>query len=227
LKAAALAVGLSLSLAWGSAQLVGCKRSPRPTDPPPPPAALVPDAGLQPNSAVADNELWKSALADPADPIELGRLAEAEGATGLMVGFEEGGAVGLVALAALPFAEDAELATGRLAEVLPRLDPAGLAAVLDCIEGIVQRKRTQTEPLEPLGLRACFDALLLVSQRKETSAEFRARAVSVARLVAEIGPYDAGLLPTEFDRLASRVAPKKNRLQAFPRGGGQVSSLAA
>jgi hypothetical protein len=166
----------------------------------PPPAELVPDASVRADSGVADRELWKVAIEAPEDTTELARLAESEGATGLLIGLEEGGAVGLVALGALPFAEDAELATSRLAEILRTVEPATLGPVLDCLEGIVQRPRTQTEPLHPLGLHACFDALAEIARRNGVPAAVRARAVSVARLIAARGPYDVRLLPTEFDR---------------------------
>lgn len=194
---AAAALLVALAVAGAAA----CKRDPKPGEPPPPPAELVPDAGLvAKDSAVAEAEPWKAALAAPDDAIELARLAEAEGASGLLVGLEEGGATGLVALAALPYADDAEHALPRLAEILVAVPPASLPPVIDCVEGIVQRPLTQTEPKNPLGAHAAFDALLAIAKRTDVPAPTRARAVSVGRLIAARGPYDAKLLPTEFDR---------------------------
>jgi hypothetical protein len=194
---ALLAAGLGVSLG-----IAGCKKKePQGTEHlAPPPAELVPDASVRAGSVVAERELWRVALESPDDPTELRRLAESEGATGLLQGLEEGGAVGLVALAALPLAEDAELATPRLAEILRAAEPAMLPPVLDCLEGIAQRPRAQTEPLNPLGLHACFDALAELSRRSNAPPVLRARAVSVARLIASRAPYDVRILPTEFDR---------------------------
>ncbi|HEU4536925.1 MAG TPA: thiamine biosynthesis protein, partial [Polyangiaceae bacterium] len=76
----------------------------------PPPADLVPSAAVRPGSSRAGAECWQRALAEPDDPIELDRLAATEGASGLLAGLEEGGAVGLAALRALPRADDAEIA---------------------------------------------------------------------------------------------------------------------
>lgn len=178
----------------------GCRRKSAEQELPPPPAELLPDAGVRADSAVSDATLWRAALEAPDDTIELARLAEAEGASGLLVGLEEGGAVGVVALAALPLADDAELALPRLSEIIVQVDAAALAPIFDCIEGIVQRPRTQTEPQNPLGQHAAFDALLDLARRESLAAEHRARAVSVARLIAARGPYDASLLPTTYDR---------------------------
>ena len=182
-----------------SVAVASCKRDSRESAPPPP-AELVPDASVRGDSGVASAPLWAAALATPEDAIELARLAEAEGATGLQVGLEEGGAVGLVALAALPFADDAELAMGRLSEIVLQTDATGIPPVIDAMEGITLRPLTQTEPRNPVGVHACFDALLVLSKRTELTPQVRARAVSVARLIASRGPYDAKLLPTEFDK---------------------------
>ena len=191
---------LEIAIAFVSALSFGaCKRDSGPSLPPPP-AALVVDAGVAPDSALAQGLLWRAALAAPDDAIELARLAEAEGATGLLVGLEEGGATGVVALAALPYAEDAELAMQRLSEIVVQVDAPAMLAVLDTIEGIVQRPRRQTEPLAPLGLHAAFDALLSLAKRTDLAPEARARAISVARLISSRGPYDAKLLPTDLDR---------------------------
>ncbi|MEZ4308937.1 MAG: hypothetical protein R3F14_12940 [Polyangiaceae bacterium] len=54
------------------------------------------------------------AAGDGGDGVDLAELAEAEGATGLLEGVEDGGALFETACRALPFADDAELAAGRL-----------------------------------------------------------------------------------------------------------------
>lgn len=192
LSAASLCVLAALS--------VGCKREPAPAGAAPPPTNLAPDAAVAPDSAVAERPNWRAALASPDDALELARLAESEGAAGLLVGLEEGGAVGNVALLALPYADDAEHAVGRLAEILDAAPQETMALVIDAIEGITLRPLTQTEPGDPLAVHRAFDALARVAARKELPATVRARAVSVARLIASRRPYDPRGLPTEFDR---------------------------
>lgn len=183
-----------------SALVSGCKPDPKPGDAPPPPANLAPDAAVGADSAVAERAAWKAALASPDDALELARLAEAEGAAGLLAGLEEGGAVGNVALLALPYADDAEHAMGRLAEILESSPPETQALVIDAMEGITLRPTTQTEPRDPMGVHRAFDALSRVAAKKDLPAPLRARAVGVARLLASRRPYDARGLPTEFDR---------------------------
>ncbi|MCC6645514.1 MAG: thiamine biosynthesis protein [Polyangiaceae bacterium] len=180
--------------------VAGCKQDPKPGAAPPPPANLTPDAAVAADSGVAERAAWKDALAEPDDALLLARLAEAEGAAGLLVGLEEGGAVGNVALLALPYADDAEHAMGRLAEILEASPPESMALVIDAMEGITLRPLTQTEPADPLGVHRAFDALARTSSRKDLPAHVRARAVSVARLLASRRPFDARALPTEFDR---------------------------
>lgn len=165
-----------------------------------PPTDLVPSASVRPGSSLAGAERWQRALAEPDDPIELDRLAASEGAAGLLVGLEEGGAVGLAALRALPRTDDAEVAMGRLGEILLQADARTLPPVLDAVEGIALGPLAQRERLDPLGAHATFDALVAVAKRSDLPRPTRARAVSVARLLAQRAPYDARLLPTEFDR---------------------------
>lgn len=188
---AAASAGFVLSCRDGERRVAGLS---------PPPADLVPSAAVRPGSSLATVERWQRALAEPDDPVELDRLAIAEGASGLLAGLEEGGAVGLAALRALPRADDAEVALGRLAEILVQADARSLPPVIDAIEGVALRPLAQRERLDPLGAHASFDALVAVAKRTSLPKPTRARAVSVARLLAQRAPYDANLLPTEFDR---------------------------
>ncbi|HEU4407169.1 MAG TPA: thiamine biosynthesis protein [Polyangiaceae bacterium] len=187
---AAAAAGVVLSCRGGERRVAGLT---------PPPADLVPSAAVRPGSSLAGVERWQRVLAEPDDPVELDRLATAEGASGLLAGLEEGGAVGLAALRALPRADDAEVALGRLAEILLQAAPPALPPVLDAVEGVALRPLAQRERLDPLGQHAAFDALVVVAKRGDLPKPTRARAVSVARLLAQRAPYDARLLPTEFD----------------------------
>lgn len=190
----------TLALAASVSFVCGCKPDPKPGDAPPPPANLAPDAAVGVDSAVADRSTWKAAIANPDDALELARLAEAEGTSGLMVGLEEGGATGNIALLALPYADDSEHAMGRLSEILEQTPPESMLLVLDAMEGITLRPQTQAEPRDPMGVHKAFDALVRVANRKELPANVRARAVSVGRLLASRRPYDPKALPTDFDK---------------------------
>ncbi len=193
----ALALGLVVVASFGP--IGACKKENRPGLAPPP-ANIVPDAKPKEGSVVTVKESWQRAMNAPDDPIELVRLAGAEGATGLMAGLEEGGASSVVALAALPYAEDAELAMGRLAEIALQADEKTAPLVIATIAGIAQRPLRSTELLDPLGAHAAFDAMVVVAKNGKLPAEIRAQAVSAGRLIAARRPYDARLLPTDFDK---------------------------
>src|SRR5690242_15940198 len=85
-------------LLW-SGPLAGCHSRQESTDAAPPPSLAVQPAK---ESERAKDELWRRAL--DGDPVDLARLADREGAGGLLEGLEEGGPIGLTALAALPSA---------------------------------------------------------------------------------------------------------------------------
>ena len=104
--------------ALSMALLGSCRRGDEAVaDAAPPPVLRAPAK----ESARAKDEMWRRAT--EGDPIELARLADREGAGGLLLGLEDGGEIGLTALAALPFADDAELAYQRLGEILRRNRP--------------------------------------------------------------------------------------------------------
>lgn len=190
---------VSLALVATVSAIPGCKKENRPGLAPPP-ANIVPDAKPKEGSVVTVKESWQRAMNAPDDPIELTRLAVSEGATGLMAGLEEGGASSVVALAALPFADDADLAMGRLAEILLQADEKTAPLVIASIAGVAQRPLRSTELLDPLGAHAAFDACVVVAKKDKLPAEIRAQAVSAGRLIAARRPYDARLLPTDFDK---------------------------
>jgi len=87
---------------------------------------------------------------------DLLRLAEREGAVGLLEGVEVGHGIALTAFLALPSAEDAELALPRLCELLQQMQDAPNAALLECIRDIAGRPPTQREPLAPGAHAQCL-----------------------------------------------------------------------
>src|SRR5262245_43150428 len=96
-------------------------------------------------SARARDELWQRAAG--GDAVDLARLADREGATGLVEGLDEGSSLAMVALDALPFADDAEAAYGRLGEILRQVDPAESGPLIRAVGGIARRPLRQREPV--------------------------------------------------------------------------------
>jgi hypothetical protein len=107
--------------------------------------------------------------------------------------------VGLAALAALPFADDAEAAYQRLGEIVRQVDPATAGPVVRAILDMASRPRRQTEPLDPPGVRSCADALLALAQRNSAPKGVRATAISALRLLAERGAVVVPAIPTDLD----------------------------
>jgi len=172
--------------------------------PEPPPAATSPATSAKPKaSATAPPESprlhdprWIQAAGD--DPLDKARLAVAVGAAGLLDGVEDGGETAAIALEALPFADDGEVALGRLAE-RARADAAGRGRILAAILGIAGQPRRQREALDPEGARRCAEALLVLAADATVPREERALAVSAARALSERGFVDRARIPTELD----------------------------
>jgi hypothetical protein len=145
----------------------------------------------------ANDELWRRAQG--GDPVDLARLADREGAGGLLEGLEVGGPIGLAALEALPFADDADNAYQRLGEIVRQIDPGESGPVVRAITGVALRPRRQTEPLDPPGLRFCAQALLGLAEKKSLPSAVRAPAISALRLLAERNAVDWSTIPTDLD----------------------------
>lgn len=160
-----------------------------------PPPSL--NSKTEKESERAKDELWHRA--GEGDPLDLARLADREGAGGLLEGLEEGGAVGRTALEALPFAEDADAALQRLGEIVRQIDPGESGPIVRSITGIALRPRRQTEPTDPAGLRSCAAALLDLAQKTSLAKTVRAPAISALRLLSERNGVDAGMIPTDLD----------------------------
>jgi hypothetical protein len=165
----------------------------------------APDAAPAPNlratsakeSERAKDDLWRRAAA--GDPLDLARLADREGAGGLLEGLAEGGPLGLLALEALPFADDAEGALQRLGEIVRQIDPGESGPVVRSIAGIAGRPRCQTEPIDPPGLRSCAQALLALTSKNGLARAVRADAISALRLLSEKGAVDPVAIPSDLD----------------------------
>ncbi len=93
------------------------------------------------------------------DPIALARLAEMEGAAGLLEGVRLGGGVGNVALHALAYAPDGELALEPLCAMTKRVTTAALDAVLAALLSIADGMAPEAERIGADGVRACRESL--------------------------------------------------------------------
>jgi hypothetical protein len=133
------------------------------------------------------------------DPASQMRLAAAEGAAGLLEAIEDGGETTATALVALPYAEDAEAALGRLGSLAQGSTPSLRGPVLAAILAIAGQPRRSREPLDPEGARACGEVVISLAARVELSREERATAVSAARALAEKGYADARRIPVDLD----------------------------
>ncbi|MET0595562.1 MAG: thiamine biosynthesis protein [Polyangiaceae bacterium] len=187
-------VALAVLLLWSGAA-AGCRSKIDVTDAAPPPRFV----GAEPlkEGGLSEDDLWRRAL--DGDPIDLARLADREGAGGLLEGLEEGGPISLAALLALPFAVDADLAYQRLGEIVRQLDPRAVGPVVQAIADMASRPRRQSEPLDPPGLRSCGEALLVLAEQKSLAKTVRAPAISALRLLAERGAVNAAAIPTDLD----------------------------
>jgi hypothetical protein len=160
-----------------------------------PPPSLRATAGQE--SERAKDDLWRRAATE--DPLDLARLADREGAGGLLEGLAEGGPLGLLALEALPFAEDAEGALQRLGEIVRQIGPGESGPVVRSIAGIAGGPRRQAEPIDPPGLRSCAQALLALTSKNGLARAVRADAISALRLLSEKGAVDPGAIPSDLD----------------------------
>lgn len=147
---------------------------------------------LTPGEAAGANRfrndpLWQRAGAGHAE-IDLMRLANREGAAGLLEGLRVGRSVGLTALAALPYAEDAELALNRLCELLARpgdQPPNPNLAVLRSVHGIAARPPRQREALAASGYAACVPVIQRLVKLPNLDAERHDLASSAAGSLLE------------------------------------------
>ena len=160
-------------------------------------AAVAGTTAAKAPSARASDARWLAARDE--DPAASMRLAAVEGAAGLLDGVEDGGETTAVALRALPFAEDAESALGRLGALLAGMPSEQQGPALAAILAIAGEPRRQREALDAEGARSCGEALITLASRADLPRENRAIAVSAARALAEKGYADPRKIPGDLD----------------------------
>jgi len=140
---------------------------------------------------------WQQALA--GDPLDLRALALAEGATGLLEGVEDGGDLFRIACESLPFADDSELALGRLGQIALLDDPSLSQTAVIAIHRIAAGPPSRGEALDPDGVSAAASVVLSLAKDPALPHDRRARAISAARAFAERGALDPSTIPADLD----------------------------
>jgi hypothetical protein len=197
-----LATGVALAVTVG---LAACTASPRDPLPPPVPtspapvasAVAVATATAAPRASLRLRDArWLLAQCD--DPLDKARLAVAVGAAELVAALDDGDPIAATALAALPQADDGEIALGHLGDLL-RGDARARRRVLAAILGVAGQPRRQREALDPEGARRCGEALLALAADEAVPREERVVAVSAARALAERGYVERARIPDALD----------------------------
>jgi hypothetical protein len=116
--------------------------------------------------------------------MDLARLAAREGAHGLLEAVALGGTVGLVALEAMPAADDAWVALPELCALLV-LRP--VEPVLRSVHAVVAEPPRPREPMGNQDGRVCALSLERVARDDKTDAVRRDLALSALALLAEHG----------------------------------------
>ncbi|MFC1643093.1 hypothetical protein ACFL5O_10495 [Myxococcota bacterium] len=135
----------------------------------------------------ASDSLWRRAHL--GDPLDLGRLAQREGAAGLLTAVERGGSAGVVALRALAWADDAEFPLGRLCWMATRVSPVQTAEVLRAVHGVLVRPIGQCERMGGAGLADCASVLGGLGRHPALSDHARDLATSACARLNDRG-YD-------------------------------------
>lgn len=171
-----------------------------------PPATIAPP----PSPRLTDPRWLQASSTAGEDPLERARLAVSAGAAELLEGIADGGDTAVTALAALPYADDADLALGPLAELARRgAGVGGRRRVLVAILGIAGRPRQPREPLDPEGARRCGELLLTMAADHALPRDERSLALSAARALAEKGVLDPARvnIPSDLDPSRGSLAP--------------------
>lgn len=111
----------------------------------PPPLVLTGDAAWP--ARYGSDATWSRAAA--RDDFALARLAGSEGAESLLAAVREGGSLGRVALAALPYAPDRYAARAGLCALLPRADAAGRSLLLEALFDVVVGAPVTDDSIDP------------------------------------------------------------------------------
>jgi hypothetical protein len=137
--------------------------------------------------------LWKAAMG--GGPLDWSRLANREGARRLLLGVRAGGTARRAALAALPLADDAELALGELCDITEASTGEDAAQLLRGVHDILAQPRPDRERLDVEGPRRCRAGLPGLAKRPDLPRQARDLAASALVLLEEPGWLGAPAAP--------------------------------
>jgi hypothetical protein len=141
----------------------------------PPPLVLTGDAPWP--GRYASDATWTRAAG--RDDFALARLAGREGAQSLLAAAGEGGSLGRVALAALPYAPDRYAVRGGLCALLPRADAASRALLLEALFDAVIGAPVTDDSLDPGADALCARELDAAARLEPQAPIDRDRALAV------------------------------------------------
>jgi hypothetical protein len=144
-------------------------------------------------------DLWTRAKAGDAD--DLARLADREGAAGLVARASEGATWRLAAIRAMGFVDDpgAFEALPLLARAARTGDDAEATAALESAGDLASRPRRAVDPEDAAELREGCDLLLALAKDPEAPRPRRIASVRALRMLADRGCVKPGDLPTDLD----------------------------
>ena len=157
----------TLLLAGGLVLPMGCRRTDgtdrgqgpaqRMAEPPVRGGGLDLTPGPVPGSRFESDPLWQ--LAQKGAEVDLLRLAQREGAVGLLEGVQVGRSPALTALGALPHATDGALALRHLCELARAMEGDPAEPLLVAIHGIVAEPPRPREPFDVAGYAECLPVM--------------------------------------------------------------------
>ncbi len=181
-----------------------------------PDAARIADGGASTAAAAAGDpalaQLWAQAASGEGG--DLARLADREGAAGLVERAQDGGAPRATAVRAMAYAPEpgAFVALPYLAEVARGADDALAQAALESVIELAARPRRALDPEDAAELKAGCDALLALAADADGSSALRSahavpgsvrarrvNAIRALRMLADRGCADPRAIPSDVD----------------------------
>jgi hypothetical protein len=141
-------------------------------------------------------DLWERAK--ELEPDDLARLANREGASGLVEEGSRNPAKKPTAIAALAYA-DGLSALPWLAEAADADDEPSARAAIESIDALAARTRRAVDPEDAAELRAGCDRLLVIAKNTSKKRPVRVGAVRALRMWSDRGCAKAADVPTDVD----------------------------
>lgn len=145
-------------------------------------------------------DLWASAKASDYEADDLARLADREGAGGLVEGVKADPSRRRAAVLALAFTgDDGFVGLPYLAEVAATGDEADARAAVESADRLAARPRRAVDPEDAPELRAGCDRMLVVAKDPARPRAVRVGAVRALKMLEDRGCVRDGDLPAELN----------------------------